>query len=151
MKAYTYTDGKITAGTELPGIGNQKTCALTLNIPCDWDVDTFISRLKGREHADLMLYCCVTLSQGDSISSVFPETCVLLNCSDPLLLENHLNSCFELYFDDTTALYILMDGSELLDTKANVYIRNDSGKLKLHQDSSLVEEEDDTEDTVLIL
>lgn len=130
MKCYTYTSGQLTPGIELNG-KNQKTCAINLNIPFNWDDAAFIQSLRSREYADILLYGVTKVVEGDSCSSVFPANCALIRVLDILSVKNHEDSCFELGLTSDKIEFILFDGSSLSDAETGNYLVNDNGELKV--------------------
>lgn len=130
MKCYTYTDGQLLEGCLIRG-RNQKTCAFTLTIPLDWDTDTITTRLKSQEFCDTMLYGVADICEGDSISSVFPKSCVAVLCRDVLHIHNDKNSCAEMVADAERTVYVLFTGSTLTDTVNKVSISNVDGTLSI--------------------
>lgn len=150
MNCYTYTDGETLPGFNLNG-ENQKTCAFTLNVPYDWDVDELIARLKNHSQADILLYSCVEVCKGDSVSSVFPENCIMITSSDIFSLNNHDNSCLEVIADADRVVYVLFDGSELYDTETGKYIRNSNGTPEVLDRSKLAETFEDTDDHIIMI
>lgn len=149
MKCFTYNKNKITAGvlstdskTEL------KTCALSINMPADWDIETFLDLIKSKEYCDILLYCNVKISEGDSNSSVFPEDCILLYCTDKATdITNIENSCLEIRTEGTDVCYVLFNNSILFDVESSKYIINNKGsavitnKLDHNTDSTNLDDE----------
>lgn len=150
MNCYTYTAGEPLPGFSLNGI-NQRTCAFTLHIPYDWDVDELLNRLKNHSQADILLYSCVEVCEGNSVSSVFPENCIMVACEDIFSLKNQDNSCLEVLANADCVAYILFDGSELYDTEKGKYIRNADGVLEINDQSKRAETIEDTDDSIILL
>ena len=150
MNCYTYTNGETLPGFTSNGI-NQKTCAFTLKIPYDWDADEIISRLKNRSHADILLYSCVDICQGNSVSSVFPENCIAICSPEIFTLENYDDSCLEVTADADRVIYILFEDSELFDSATDKYICNAGGVPELSDCSKRAEVIRETDDSIIML
>ena len=128
MRCYTYDNHTLTAGCIISGT-NQKTCSFNLSIPEDWDVDRLQQLLKSEAVSDTLLHGVARLSVGDSVSSVFPQGCITIKCTDVIYINNVHNSCLEVVADDSETVYVLFDGSCLHDGKTNKYIINHNGEL----------------------
>lgn len=150
MNCYTYTNGETLPGFSLNG-ENQKTCAFTLKIPYDWDADELINRLRYRSHADILLYSCVGICKGNTVSSVFPDNCVAIFSSEIFTLNNHNASSLEVLADEAQIVYVLFDGSELYDSSTGKYIYNNNGTLELLDQSKHREIIKETDDTLIEL
>lgn len=150
MKCFTYTHGETLPGFNLNGV-NQKTCAFTLKIPYDWDTDELIDRLRNHSQADILLYSCVEVCEGDSVSSVFPENCLAVMSDELFTLDNYEDSCLEVCADDAGLTFVLFDGSELYDSATGKYIRNDDGVLSIQDTSKRVEVINETDDSIILL
>jgi hypothetical protein len=150
MNCFTYTNGETLPGFSLNG-ENQKTCAFTLNIPYDWDADELINRLKNYSQADILLYSCVQICEGNSVSSVFPENCVMLASGDIFSLVNYDASCLEVLAEADRIVYIMFNNSELYDTESGKYIRNNDGTLEIIDQSKRVKAIEDTDDHIIML
>lgn len=131
MKCYTYTNGETLSGIQDANGENQNTCAITINAPLDWDVDELVMRIQNKSQSDILLYCCATLTEGDSVSSVFPDDCVLLRCTDPLHIENCDNSCLEVRATVDVLDLVLFNQSSVLDEATRTLITNHEGELQL--------------------
>ena len=121
MLCYTYNNGNLTEGWQLAG-KNQKTCAFTLKIPVDWDVNEFQNRLINQTFCDTTLHCVAMLCEGDSVNSVFPAGCVALVSNDPVHMDNINNSCTIIAADGDSVTYVLFDQSCLYDTRNSQFI-----------------------------
>lgn len=128
MRCYTRSSGKTTTGIVING-KNQKTCAINLNIPYDWDDVGYIQHLRDKSLADILLYGCTELVNGDSCSSVFPEDCVLIRFMDISDVENINNSCMELNLSAESVDLILYEDSCLFDESTKTYLINSKGKI----------------------
>lgn len=130
MKCFIYSSGTPHAGLVLHG-KETKTCAITLNIPCDWNWNTFEDILRARDTADVFLHGCTELTEGDSCSSIFPSDCVLVRCDDITAIHNVDNSCLELNLKHNSIDFILYSNSSLYDEVADQYIINQSGEIEI--------------------
>ena len=139
MKCYTYLSGKLTAGINHNG-ETKKTCAIKINIPYDWDADSFMANIQQKIYADIFLYCVSEIVDGHSVSSVFPENCFLLHCPELVNMDNLNCSCLEIAINESGAYYVLFENSSLKDTATGSCIINDSGKPKITADSPAVED-----------
>lgn len=129
MRCFTYNKNKIASGVLSTDFKtNLKTCALSINMPADWDVETFLELIKSKEYCDILLYCNVKITEGDSNSSVFPEDCILLYCMNKAMyITNIENSCLEIRTEGTDICYVLFNDSALFDAETSKYIINDNG------------------------
>ena len=150
MNCFTYATGENLPGVDLNG-SNQKTCAFTLKIPYDWDADELINRLRNHSHADILLYSCVEVVEGNSLSSVFPESCIAVFSPEIFTLTNHDDSCLEVIADADRIVYVLFDGSELYDESTCKYLRNENGSLEINDASKRAETFSETDDSILML
>lgn len=150
MNCFTYAAGETLPGFDLNGT-NQKTCAFTLKIPYDWDADEIIKRLREHSHADILLYSCVSVVEGNSVSSVFPENCIAVFSPEIFSLTNYDDSCLEVLATAEQVVYVLFDNSELYDTATGKYLHNTDGELELLDTSRRAETIRDTDDSLLML
>lgn len=130
MKCFKYKSGKTTQGIEVAG-KTLKTCELLVKLPKDWNNDVFINRARSREYADIFLHACVELCEGDSVGSVFPEGCFVLEMPCPISYHNYETSAMELDVTCDRVLVALYDDSCVYDKDTDKYITNDKGKPKV--------------------
>lgn len=145
MKCYTYNKNKINKGVSDTYTNKLlNTCALSISMPEDWDVSSFLNYVKNKDYCDILLYCNTKLVDGDSESSIFPADCVLLCCLDKaLIMENIDNSCLEIRTENLNIYYVLFNNSMLFDSASSKYIKNVEGTLCILNDNPVC---DDTTD-----
>lgn len=130
MNCFKYKSGKITQGVDVSG-KKLKTCEILVKLPKDWNNDIFIQRVRDRDFADIFLYTCVELCEGDTVSSIFPEGCFVLELPCPISYTNYDTSALELDVTCDRVLVVLFDDSCVYDKDTNKYITNDKGKPKV--------------------
>ncbi len=130
MKCFKYNSSKIAQGVEVAG-KKLKTCEILVKLPNDWSGEVFIQMVKSREFADVFLYTCVELCEGDTVSSIFPEGCFVLEMPCPVSYTNYDNSALELDVTSDRVLVVLFDNSCVYDKDTDKYITNDGGKPKI--------------------
>lgn len=144
MKCFTYSNNKLNEGVlSTDKKIKLKTCAFSINMPEDWDTDSFLTLIKSKDLCDVLLYCNTKITEGDSNSSVFPSDCVLLCCKGLALdVENVWNSCLEIRTENLDIYYVLFVNSVLFDEKNKIFIKNTEGSLELLKklDKSLEDE-----------
>ena len=128
MKCYSYKNGKITSGIT-HGDRCLKTCAVLVKFPESWNLSRFLESVRCKEYSDIFLHACVELIEGDSITSVFPEGCAVVNMPCPVSFTNHRNMALELDVTDAGVLAVLPPDSSIYDKDTERYISNVEGKL----------------------
>lgn len=130
MKCFKYNSGKIAQGVEVAG-KKLDTCEILVKLPNDWSGEVFIQMVKSREFADVFLYTYVELCEGDTVSSIFPEGCFVLDMPCPISYTNYDNSALELDVTCDRVLVVLFKDSCVYDKDTNKYITNNNGKPKI--------------------
>ena len=133
MKCYTYTNNTIDSGVFSSDKKTKLfTCAFSINMPEDWDTESFLNLIKSKDFCDILLYCNTKITEGDSNSSVFPPDCLLVCCKDKAVdMLNMYDSCLEIRTEGLDIYYVLFNNSILFDEKSNKYIINKEGSLEL--------------------
>ena len=146
MKCFNYKSGKITQGVVAAG-KKLKTCEVLVKLPKDWSNDVFIQQVRSRDLADIFLYACVELCEGDTVSSIFPESCFVLEMPCPISYTNYETSALELDVTPDRVLVVLFEDSCLYDKDTGKYITNDAGKPKVEDEPPAAGPEQLDEDT----
>lgn len=139
MRFFTLQDNKPSEGidvsqytvcSDLIGKHKIKAGSFRLFSPGYWSIDKLINQIKEKEPFDILLYCDARLSAVDSVTSLLPKDCFLLevHMPDVKFLRDYGDKSMPLLQSKLKALFICYEGTTIIQLKDDEFLTNMKGK-----------------------